>query len=108
VTYSFDQSEPITAYDFVTLKPLGKTPSGHLVPLAVAIAFESGVIRVFDTYTAQNLLFQVIVGKDIQAVTSSGSQDDMYLIVLTKDGQVIIYDIALERRQTPLAERHMT
>lgn len=65
VTYSFDQTEMITAYDFVTLKPLGKSPSGQLVPLAVAIAFESGVVKVYDTYQSRNLLFQTIVGKDV-------------------------------------------
>ena len=73
VTYSFEESEVITAFDFVSLKPLGKSPSGHLVPLAVAIAFESGVIKVFDTYQFKNLLFEVIVGKDIIGVTSSGN-----------------------------------
>ncbi len=74
-TYAFD--EPITAFDFVTLKPLGKSPSGQLVPLAVAIAFENGVVKVFDTFRSRNLLFEIIVGKDVVAVTSNGSQDEM-------------------------------
>ena len=100
MSYTFDQTEIITSFDFVTLKPLGKSPSGQLVPLAVAIAFESGTVKVFDTYQSRNLLFEVIVGKDVQAVTSSGNQDDMYLVVLTKDGQVLIYDIGLERKFT--------
>jgi hypothetical protein len=39
-------------------------------------------------------------------VTSSGSQDEMYLVVLTKDGQIMIYDLALERRLNT-QERHM-
>ena len=108
VTYSFDQTEIITAYDFVTLKPLGKSPSGQLVPLAVAIVFESGVVKVYDTYQSRNLLFQITVGKDVQAVTSSGSQDEMYLVVLTKDGQVLIFDIALERKFSANQEqRHL-
>ena len=68
-----EAGESVTAFDFITLKPLGRSPQNFLVPYAVAIAYESGVIKVFDVHSATNLLFSIVIGKDILQVTSSGS-----------------------------------
>jgi hypothetical protein len=56
------------------------------VPIAVGIAFESGVIKVFDTYIGKSQLFEVTVGRDIAGISSSVIQDEMFLAVLTKEG----------------------
>jgi hypothetical protein len=36
-----------------------------MIPVGVAVALENGVIRVYDTNLAQNLMFEVVVGKEI-------------------------------------------
>ena len=41
------------------------------------------------------------MGKDIVQIGSSNSQDDMFIVVLTKDGWLLVYDIVLERRLAP-------
>lgn len=51
------------AFEFVILKPLGKSPSGYLLPVAIALALENGVIKVLDIYG--NPFFDIVVGKDI-------------------------------------------
>jgi hypothetical protein len=100
--------ETITAFDFVTLKPIGKSPSGFLVSQAVAIALENGVVKVYDTFLEQTLLFELVVGKDIQEIASSTLQDDMSVSVLTSDGHVHIYEIKMERKvSTGSRERHL-
>lgn len=67
------QGEKVTAFDFITLKPLGRSPQNHMIPIGVAIAYESGIVSVFDTHSARNLLLQVVIGKDILQVGSSGA-----------------------------------
>ena len=59
----FNETEKITAYEFINIKPLGKSPNGYLISVALAIALENGLIKVYDVYA--NLLFQIEVGKDI-------------------------------------------
>ena len=75
-----------------------------MVPFGVAIAYESGIVSVFDTHSAQNLLFQVVIGKDIVQVGSSGVQDNMFLAVLTADGQVHIYEVTIERKASEMPQ----
>jgi hypothetical protein len=47
------------------LKPLGKSTNGFLMPYAVAIGLENGIVKVFDTFLGQTLLLEIVVGKDI-------------------------------------------
>lgn len=46
--------EKIVSYDFLTLKPLGKSPNGHFVPTAVALGLENGLIKVYDIHSVDN------------------------------------------------------
>jgi hypothetical protein len=57
--------EVITAYDFITMKPLGRSPQGLLIPANVALAFESGIVKVFDVNLASHVLFEIVLGKEI-------------------------------------------
>lgn len=57
---------------------------------------------------------EILVGKDIVQVTSSTNQEDMFIVVLTLDGMLNIYDITLERKFNTLQpnaeanrERHL-
>jgi hypothetical protein len=59
------QDEAITAFEFATIKPIGRSPQNHLVPTAVIIAFENGIIKVFDVHYSNVILFELVVGKDI-------------------------------------------
>lgn len=90
--------EAITAFEFATIKPLGRSPQNHLVPTAVIIAFENGIIKVFDVHYSNIVLFELVVGKDIIQVGSSSSQDDMFIVALTKDGFLYVYEVVLERK----------
>jgi len=38
----FTETEKIVAYEFITIKPLGKSPNGLVISSAIAIALESG------------------------------------------------------------------
>ena len=40
----------ITAFEFVNLKSLGKSPMGHFSTTFLAIALESGLVRIYDTF----------------------------------------------------------
>eukprot|EP00347_Sterkiella_histriomuscorum_P013654 403363885 len=103
----FTENEKIVAYEFITIKPLGKSPNGHIINQALAIALESGIVRVYDIFG--NKLFEFLVadaptnensqpiGKEILQIQASPMVDDMFIGVLTKDNQFYIYDILLER-----------
>jgi hypothetical protein len=99
LSYSM-QGERITAFDFVTLKPVGRSPSGAYQSSFVAVALESGIVKVFDTFLGRSLLFEFAVQgtNEILQVTSSTLSDDMFLAVLTKEGLIYLYDVTLERR----------
>lgn len=68
------------------------------MPYAVAIGLENGIVKVFDTFLGQTLLLEIVVGKDILQVASSNSQEDMFIVVLTKDNMLLTYGIVLERK----------
>jgi hypothetical protein len=54
-----DLDEPIIAFDFLTVKPLGKASSGALIQSVIAVAVESGLVKIFDVYG--NLLLEASV-----------------------------------------------
>ena len=56
--------EEITAFDFITIKPLGKSPNGVYVSSAIAIGLKSGIVLIYDLFG--NLLLQVNTFKEIK------------------------------------------
>ena len=60
-----EPGEIITGFDFVTLKPLGRSPQNHMVSSAVAIAFENGKVKIYDIHYSNLVLLEIVVGKDI-------------------------------------------
>jgi hypothetical protein len=38
----FTEAEKIVAYEFITIKPLGKSPNGLIISSAIAIGLETG------------------------------------------------------------------
>ena len=101
LTYSMD-GETITAFDFVNLKALGRSPAGHYSTSFLAIALESGLVRIYDTFLERSLIFEFAVpltaDSHIVQVASSTISDDMQLSILTSNGLLYIYDVSLERR----------
>ncbi|CDW81154.1 UNKNOWN [Stylonychia lemnae] len=97
----YTETEKIVAYEFITIKPLGKSPNGLLISSAIAVGLESGQVKVYDLFG--NLLMDFHVGnpesrKQIVQIAASPLQDDMFISVLTKDNQFYIYDVILERK----------
>lgn len=94
--------QSITAFEFVNLKSLGKSPMGHFSTTFLAIALESGLVRIYDTFLGQSLLFEFTVpltfNNRIVQVASSTVPDDMQLSVLTSNGLLYVYEISLERK----------
>lgn len=101
LTYSM-QGEAITAFEFVNLRSLGRSPAGHFSTSFLAIALESGIVRIYDTFLGRSLLFEFAVpttpDSQIVQVASSTVPDDMQISVLTNNGLLYVYDISLERR----------
>lgn len=91
------QGEQITTFDFVSLKALGRSPSGHYQTSFLAVALESGIVRIFDTFLGKSLLFELTVPTTpetpIVQIASSSIPDDMSISVLTSNGLLYIYDI---------------
>lgn len=114
--YTSVPGEAINTFDFVTIKPLGRSPQGHLLSTALAVAFENGIVKIYDIHFQNTVLLEIVVGKDILQVGSSGSQDDMFIVILTRDNKLYIYDVSLERKlgqpsmssgQKGSADRHL-
>ena len=55
----FEEEEDILAFDFLTIKPLGKSSSGNLITTAIIVALPSGEVRAYDIYN--NILFTLFV-----------------------------------------------
>jgi hypothetical protein len=62
----FEEDEPILAYDYMKVKPLGKASSGMLINVAIAIALKGGKVRVRDVYG--NELLNVTVDGEILTI----------------------------------------
>lgn len=55
------ESERILTYEFITIKPLGKSPNGLLINQAIALGLESGLVKVYDLFG--NALMEFLVGE---------------------------------------------
>ena len=97
LTYSMN-GKTITAFEFVNLKSLGRSPAGHFSTSFLAIALESGIVRIYDTFLERSLIFEFAVpitpDSHIVQVASSTVPDDMQISVLTNNGLLYIYDIS--------------
>ena len=96
LTYSMN-GEKITAYEFVSLKALGRSPSGHYQTSFLAVALESGIVRIYDTFLGRSLLFEFTVptthDAPIVQISSSTIPDDMSISVLTSNGILYVFEI---------------
>lgn len=79
---------------------MGKSPNGLLISQAIAVALESGLVKIYDLFG--NLLTEFQVGTQgttkIVMMQASPMQDDMFLAILTSDNTFYVYDLVLERK----------
>jgi len=54
-----EEEEPIIAFDYMNIKPLGKASSGMLINVAIALALENGTVKVKDLYGNELLSLSV-------------------------------------------------
>jgi len=92
----FNEEEPIVAYEFMPIKPLGKSSEGQFINSAVAVALKSGALKIYDLYG--NLLAESHVDSPIKSLAVSPHNEDMVAAVLTEDNKMHWFEYKLERR----------
>jgi hypothetical protein len=102
-----EETDAIVCYEFITIKPLGKSSQGTLLTQGMVFALETGEIRVMDVYGNLLLNFTLSTGAEdkITSLSTSSSQDEMLVGVMTGSQKLHVYPIDLKRRGSSAHER---
>jgi hypothetical protein len=83
-----EENEEILLFDFLSVKPLGKSSSGSLINIAIIIVIK-GTIKVRDIYG--NILLQIDnIDEDIVQIAASPSTEDMFFTYITASNKFVI------------------
>mmetsp|Transcript_25159 Transcript_25159/g.38978 ORF Transcript_25159/g.38978 Transcript_25159/m.38978 type:complete len:168 (+) Transcript_25159:409-912(+) len=122
--FKVEESENIIASEFVVIKPVGFNSRmgtigedknleamnrGHIVNAGVLYILESGQMKLLSTTGAmlaqKNIAFDIDpsgMGEDeIASIVSNPNLEDMYVMILTKQGKLFKYNLRLEKHVDP-------
>ena len=82
--FSYDRD--VITYCFLVVKPINRASSGHAMSVVIALAHPNGIISIVDIYGNKLLELNIPDQDEIIHLSSSTSQEEPFLAVLTANG----------------------